>query len=271
MKKVKRNTSINLIKNLYNQNKVIFSIKDVQDITSLNYFSAGRLISELKKRGIISSFKRGKHIIVPQEIGNIKKYIGNWFVAAKEIANSSEYYISFYSAMDFWGMVTHPINKVFISTPKRQIAPNDLKNFLNFIFINKRFLFGITEEWINKQNKVRFSDIEKTILDGLFHPEYCGGITEVATGVYLVKDKIDFKKLIQYVKKYNKNIIAKRLGYLLEILEIGNKDVYQNLKKYIKNRYDLFDPSLSNKNLSKNNWRLIDNVSPKQIKKIIKA
>ncbi|MBU4369825.1 hypothetical protein KKG58_03645 [Patescibacteria group bacterium] len=271
MKKTIGKTSANLIEELYKQNKVIFNIEDVKKITNLSYFSAGRLISELKKREIISSLKKGRHIIIPQEIGSVKKYIGNWFIAAKEIVNSQEYYISFYSAMSFWGMVTHPVNKIFISTSKRQITPKEMKGFLKFVFVDKKFIFGIVEKWIDKQKKVRFSDMEKTILDCLLHPEYCGGIAEIATGIYLVKDKIDFKKLFQYVRKYNKNVVAKRLGYILEILGIGNKEIYQNLRKYVKERYDLFDPCLPKKNLNRNDWRLIDNVSPEQIKKIIKT
>ena len=112
--------------------------------------------------------------------------------------------------------------------------------------------------------------MEKTILDCLLHPEYCGGIIEIATGIYLVRNKINYKKLFQYVEKYNKNVVAKRLGYILEILGIGNKEISRDLRKYVKERYDLFDPHLPKKNLNKNDWRLIDNISPEQIKKIIR-
>ncbi len=263
-------TSANLIKELYNKDKVIFDIKDVEKITGLSYFSAGRLISELKKRNIISSLKKGKHIIVPQNFNSVKKYLGNWFVAAKNIINSKYYYIGFYTAMDFWGMLTHPVNKVIIASSKRQSCPKDLEDVFQFVFLNGKFIFGVTNEWVKKDTKVRFSSIEKTILDGLFHPKYCGGISEIATGIYLVKDKIDFQSLMKYVEKYNKNVIAKRLGYILEILELGNKEIYKKLQQYVKERYDLFDPSLERESLNRNRWHIIDNVSPEQIKKNIK-
>ncbi|MBU2564559.1 hypothetical protein KKA23_03205 [Patescibacteria group bacterium] len=264
-------TSAKLIEGLYDKNKVIFSINDVVNITGLNYFSAGRLISELKNRKIIASLKKGKHIIIPQELGNVNNYIGNWFIAAKNIVNSLNYYIAFYSAMDFWGMTIHPINKIFIATNKRQISPINAKDRFKFVFISKKFIFGVTEKWIDKKEKVRISDLEKTILDALFHPEYCGGITEIAKGIFLVKDKIDWKKILFYLKKYNKSIIVKRLGYISEILNIGDKKTLNDLKRIIGKQYDVFDPVLPKKNLAKNNWRLIDNVSPNQIRKIIKT
>jgi len=264
-------TSAKLIQELYNKNKVIFGINDVKNITGLSYFSSGRLISELKKRKIIASLKKGKHIIIPQELGSIENYIGNSFIAAKNIVNSPKYYIAFYSAMDFWGMIIHPTNNILIASPKRQIAPIQLKDKFKFIFINKKFIFGIIEKWIDKKEKVRISDLEKTILDALFHPEYCGGITEIAKGIFLAKDEIDWKKILLYLKKYNKSIIIKRFGYISEILSIANKEILNNLKRKIGKQYDLFDPILPKKKLAKNNWRLIDNVSPEQIRKIIKT
>ena len=64
--------------------------------------------------------------------------------------------------------------------------------------------------------------------------------------------------------------MAKRLGYLLELLNIGDSNIILELKKYVKDRYDLFDPTLSIKRMNKNSWRLIDNVGQKQIRNIIR-
>jgi predicted transcriptional regulator of viral defense system len=46
--------------------------------------------------------------------------------------------------------------------------------------------------------------------------------------------------------------------------------VKERFKKYIKDRYDLFDPTLPKQILNKNNWRLIDNVGEKTILNLIK-
>ena len=112
-------------------------------------------------------------------------------------------------------------------------------------------------------------NIEKTIIDILAHPEYSGGITEIAKGIWLVKDKIDFDKLIRYTRKYNKNVVAKRLGYILEILGLISTDITRELKQYVKKRYDLFDPTVEKRAIDKNQWRLIDNIGREQLHKII--
>jgi len=262
-------TSARLITRLYDLGKVIFTIQDVADITGLNYFSAGRLISELKRRHIISTLKKGKHIIIPQELGSVETYLGNWYVVARELANSKDYYIGFYSAMRYWGMTTQPVVKMFVVTTKRQFPPKALSDKISFIFTNKRNVWGINSEWVTKTERVNISDIEKTIIDTLAHPEYSGGITEIAKGIWLVKSRLNFDKLIKYIKRYNKNVVAKRLGYILEILGLTDVNIIRELKQYVKRRYDLFDPTVEKRVVDKNQWRLIDNIGRERIHKII--
>ena len=258
-----------LISKLYEENKPIFTIRDAQRILNKDYNETTDLLSELVKRKVISRLKRGKFLIIPQEVGEVEQYIGNWYVAAREVVNSPQYYIAFYSAMHYWGMLTQPLIKIFVATPKRQVVPEPMKGKLVFIFVKEKFIWGVKEEWVTRTQKVRISDLEKTIIDALAHPQYCGGITEIAKGIWIVKDRIDYYKLNEYVDRYGKNVVAKRLGYILEILKIDQPNLLKQLRKYVKNRYDLFDPTLPKRNQAKNNWRLIDNIGQKQILNLI--
>jgi predicted transcriptional regulator of viral defense system len=259
-----------LISRLYEENKPVFTISDVQNILSKDYNQTTDLLSEMVKRKVISRLKNGKFLIVPQEVGNVERYLGNWFVAASEVVNSPDYYIGFYSAMNHWGMLTQPLLKVFIVTPKRQVVPAQLKDSLIFIYMKEKFIWGIKEEWATQTRKVRISDLEKTILDGLLYPRHCGGITEIAKGIWITRDKIDYDKLGGYVDKYGKNVVAKRLGYILEVLGIDTHPLLFNLRQYVKDRYDLLDPAMPNAIKNKNTWRLIDNIGKNQILNIIK-
>jgi predicted transcriptional regulator of viral defense system len=259
-----------LINRLYEENKPIFDISDARNILKKDYNETTDLLSELTKRKVISRLKHGKFLIIPQEVGNIDKYFGNWFVSASEVVNSPNYYIGFSSAMNHWGMLTQPILKVFVVTSKRQVVPIQLKDNLVFINVKEKFIWGVKEEWVTQTRKVRISDLEKTILDALLYPQHCGGITDIAKGIWITRNKINYNKLEEYVNKYGKNVIAKRLGYILEILEINNNLSMLNLKYYVKDRYDLFDPTMPKDIKNKNSWRLIDNVGKKQILNIIK-
>lgn len=261
--------SANLISKLYDENKAIFNISDVQRISSKSYNESTDLLSELVTRRVIARLKSGKFLIVPQELGSTQQYIGNWYVAAREVINSPHYYIGFYSAMHYWGMLTQPLVKIFVVTPQRQIVPKEMKDKMIFVYSDRKFFWGISSQWVTKTEKARISDLEKTVVDILAHPDYCGGITDIVKGIWIVKDKIDYSKLVKYIQKYNKNVVAKRLGYILEILEIDKTDSIKKLRKFVKKRYDLFDPTLSYKNLSRNHWHLVDNIGKRQILDII--
>jgi predicted transcriptional regulator of viral defense system len=259
-----------LINMLYEENNNVFTIHDAQRILKKDYNSTSDLLSKMTKRGIIGRLKHGKFIIIPLEVGKVENYTGNRFVAAREIINSPRYYIGFYSAMNYWGMVTQPLLKTFIVTPKRQVVPSHLKDLFIFIYMKEKHIWGVSDEWVTRTEKVRISDIEKTILDGLLYPHNCGGITEIAKGIWLVLDKIDYKKLEEYVAVYNKNVIAKRLGYILEILEAPQKSLLSKLRQYIKDKYDIFDPTIPAKRIDRNSWHIIDNIGREQILNIIK-
>lgn len=269
-KKTLGHISAYLISMLYEENKSIFKISDAQRILGKGYNETTDLLSELVKRNVITRLKAGKFLIIPQQLGKGEQYFGNWYVAGKEVVNSKRYYIAFYSAMHYWGMLTQPLLKIFLATPKRQVVPYEMRDKLVFVFVNEKSIWGIKEEWVTSNEKVRISDIEKTIIDALAHPEYCGGITEIAKGIWLVKEKIEYRKLQDYVKKYNKNVVAKRLGYILEIFDIKQQELINQLREYVKDRYDKFDPILSEKRIDKNKWRLIDNVGQEQILNLIR-
>ena len=262
--------SAKLISKLYDKNRPIFDIAQAQQILGYSYNNTKDLLKDLVKRKVIVRLKAGKYLIIPQEIGSGVGYVGNWYIAAKEVINSPQYYIAFYSAMNYWGMLTQPLLKIFVATPKRQVVPKEMKGKMIIITVKENSIWGIKEEWIERKQKIRISDIEKTIIDCLTFPQHCGGISEIAKGIWIVNKKIDQKKLLSYIKRQEKKVVAKRLGYLLELLNIGDSDIILELKKYVKDRYDLLDPTLSFKRINKNNWRLVDNVGQKQIRDTIR-
>jgi predicted transcriptional regulator of viral defense system len=259
-----------LITRLYEDNRPIFTISDAQKILKREYNQTTDLLSEMVKRKVISRLKFGKFLIIPQEVGDVERYLGNLYIAAGEAVNSPEYYIGFYSAMNYWGMLTQPLLKIFVATSKRQVVPANLKENLVFIFINKKYIWGINNEWVTQTRTVRISDLEKTILDGLLHPNYCGGITEIAKGIWIARNKIDYNKLGEYINRYDKNVIAKRLGYILDIFEIDVPFLLKSLRIYVKDRYDIFDPTIPPARINKNNWRLIDNIGKTQMLEKVK-
>jgi predicted transcriptional regulator of viral defense system len=263
--------SARLISSLYELGRIIFTVKDIEEITGLKGGTAKKLRHDLIKRKIIARLKPGKYIIIPQEIGDETSYIGNWYVVGREIVKSHNYYISHYSAMDIHNMLTHPVTKVYITTPvqeykKQRIVGNAT---FEFIYTDTKNIWGIQQIWVTKSEQARVSDIERTIIDCLYRPKYCGGILEIVRGIWIQKEKIDFEKLHDYIKKFNRIVVIKRLGYILEGLNLQKIDYLNKLRIGMNDKYYLLDPLLSTETTYKNSWKLIANISPEEMRKSV--
>jgi predicted transcriptional regulator of viral defense system len=102
-------------------------------------------------------------------------------------------------------------------------------------------------------------------VDCLAYPEYCGGIQEIIKGLWKAKEEIDPGKMISYAKKMDNSAIFKRLGYLLEVLELNDLLVLSNLKNYVKKGYSLLDPLLPKKGAYNSEWNLLINISKEDL------
>lgn len=263
--------SAKLITSLYEQGKVVFTADDIEKITGLKGSTARKLRYDLVKRKVIARLKPGKYVIIPHELGEDVSYIGNWYVAAREIVKSLHYYISYYSAMDIHNMVTHPIMKVYVTTPKREYKKKRIVGnaTFEFIYISTKYIWGVKKIWVTKSEQVRVSDIERTVIDCLYRPKYCGGVLEIVKGLWMKKQEIDFEKLLDYALKFKKIVVIKRLGYILESLSLQNTGDLAKLCTCINNKYYVLDPLLSTNDTYKNSWKLIANISPEEMKKSV--
>ena len=260
-----------LIRELIKTDKKIFRIKDAQSILNKNTKAIADLLSELVKRGIISRLKPGLFLIIP--LGADKDYLENWYVIAKELIMPHHYYVSHYSAMAIHSLTTQPVLKVFITSPKR--AKRKLISGIEFFFVSAKpsNFFGIRDQWITKQMKVKVSDLEKTIVDALARPEFCGGVSEIAKGIWLRKNKINYTKLLRYCQRIKIKAVSKRLGFLLQTLNLADKNILTKLKDYIKDSkaYVPLDPTLKKQGKYLSSWRLLVNFNPEELKTIIWA
>lgn len=260
--------SAKLLGTIFSRNKGVFTLKEAEEILGSNRTATRKVVNNMVARNLITMIKPGKYLLIPQGITG--HYLGDLALMAREISNSPDSYISHYSALDLHDMLTQPLTRVYVSSPKRQIPPRPLKKTLTFIYVKKPNVWGVEELWVTDNEKVRVSDLERTILDCLWQPQYAGGITEIAKGLWLKQSKIDYSKLLKYALKYNKYVVTKRLGFILETLGLG-EGILPDLKQRLNRRYDLLDPSLPAKATFKNSWYLAANIDPLEIKGLIKT
>ena len=260
-----------LLASLASQNKLIFTVKDAQAVTSSPLPAVHSLVSGLVKKKWLIRLVQGKYLIVPLEAGEQGEHTEDWFVIAKNLIEPKPYYISYYSALDMHEMLTQPALTVYISTPVRRIPKKILGATFQFIYTKPEDLWGIKDIWATSSQQVKVSDLERTIIDCLDRPDLCGGISEVAKGIWTKRNEIDYSKLASYTKKLGRKSVIKRLGFILETYSIGNQETLSALMKDITSSYTLLDPSLPASGRYKRSWRIRANIGPEELIEITKT
>jgi len=257
-----------LIAALYDRGQTTFTNSDVEAITGLEATSARSLVRNAEARGLVTRLKPGLFVLVPPELGSATEFSGNPYLTARAMVGGAEYYISHSSAMELHRIVTQPQFTVFTSTPKR-LRPRTIHGTeFRFVFLQAEHLFGVATQWITKQDSVRVSDLERTLIDGLRQPEYCGGITEVAKGLWIRRKDLKTSRIIEYALRLGVGSVIRRLGYLLELYRLAPDSELRRLRSALTVTYSLLDPIMPKEGPRVANWRLRLNVAPEELEAI---
>lgn len=254
-----------LVTSLHEDNKTVFRLKDVRRILGLEEPSTRSLVRKLVDRGVAARLKAGLFILIPFELGREREYMGNPLIVARELAGGKDYFFSHGTAMEIHGMVTQPQLVVHVTTLEQRRPIRIMGAEFRFISSGKDYFFGLTDHWATKQEKIRISDPERTVLDGLRMPEYCGGLTELARGIWIKKQDLNDGKLVDYALKMDVGAVIRRLGYIMELYEIGSPVSRDRLRDRLTETYVNLDPLLPAEGKYLRKWRLRLNVSPDEL------
>lgn len=268
--KAPRIKSSKLIRTLSANDKNIFTIADAQKITRTSPVATRMLLSDLVEKKWLIRLAPGHYLIVPLSAGERAEFSENWYVVAKHLIEPNPYYFSHYSALDIHEMTTQPLMTIYITTTKRRKEVKILGASFHFIYAKPSKFWGIDDVWAKPTEKVKVSDLERTIIDCLDNPKLCGGISELAKGLWKKRNDIDYTKLVKHVDHFGSKAVAKRLGFLLELYDVGGESV-RKLRRFVTSSFVLLDPSLPAKGKYQSLWRLRVNLDPDELKEIIKT
>jgi len=260
-----------LVTTLHERSQTLFGIRDVKKITGLADASARSFVRSLVERSLVTRLKPGLFILLPFELGTETEYMGHPWVVAKALAGGKDYFLSHGTAMEAHQMVTQPQLVVYVTAVKPLRSRSIMGTEFRFILGKRKQLFGIEEHWVTKQEKVRVSDLDRTIIDGLRQPEYCGGLTEVAKGLWMQRERVGPERLAAYAIRLGIGAVIRRLGFLLELYEIGTNKTTAALRDHLTSTYVPLDPVLPKQGRHLHRWRLHLNVEPEELRSVVRA
>src|SRR3989338_10269205 len=178
--------------------------------------------------------------------------------------------ISHWSAMSHHGLTEQVPRRVFVLTTARAVPRVRGKKkagvetgypvgdtVYQFVQIKPERFFGVEQVWVHEA-RISITDPERTLLDGLMAPQYCGDFAEVLHAFELRAPKLDLERIINYALKLD-TATAKRLGWILERQGIAS-DRLESLRVLPVKGYRLLDPSGTHQGRYEARWMLRLNV-----------
>lgn len=200
----------------------VFSIEEARAVgieVGIDPKSLPYILRELKAKRLVRPLWRGHYAIEDNILSGSPLH--KFEVGMHLVPNGA---ISCWSAMSYYGLTDQVLSKVYMLSPYEGINKKSLykqhidgSEFL-LIQVYQNHFWGTRTERIG-DIKVRITDLERTLLDGLMRPQYCGGFREVMSAFYIAKDQIN-KDLITEYARLCPLAVQKRLGWMLEKLGI---------------------------------------------------
>jgi len=213
-----------------------------------NYKTADTILYGLKKRNLLESVKRNLYVVISRET---KLPVATPYEIASKITDTS--YVSHRSAFEYYGMTNQVFSEIDVSSSKR---------FKPFEFDDKtyEFLYSNCDCGIVVDGKVRVTDMERTIIDGIKDFTKVGGLEELLRCLLMVTF-IDEEKLLSYLELYSNQFLYQKVGYILSYYRADMKisdDFFEKCKMKINKSFRYLYEGVKDENhMLYSEWQLV--------------
>jgi predicted transcriptional regulator of viral defense system len=217
-----------------------------------------QFLERLRNKGWIMRIKRGVYVTVPLSAGEETNPQVHEFHVAMHLVSPAA--IAYWTALNHHGMTEQLPRTVFIATNHLVRYPPKEVLWFSYKIVSLRThrYFGIVQDWV-EDGPFNITDKEKTIIDGLDLPENVGGVGEIAKALRTSWNQLNRDKLFQYAVRIGNAAVVKRLGFLLETLQLDEPEPLRREAQRSKG-YPLLDPRLPRKGKHSRRWGLLVNV-----------
>jgi predicted transcriptional regulator of viral defense system len=230
----------------------LFKFSDIEQLLKQRFDNLSEILENLVDKELLVRIEKGKFC----KQGFRDEYVIGTFV----VENSA---VAYWSALNLHGLTEQFSNTVFIQTTHQKNDKPILDTSYKFVRIAPHKKVGIIHNgYGNLQYPI--TDVEKTIVDCFDLPQHSGGYSELIRAVG--QAQMQATKLIEYCQAVNNIAVTKRIGYLVELLQITGMELFIVFaKKQVNNRYNLFDPQGLEEGEFVAEWRLRLNISREEL------
>jgi len=209
-----------IIARLSYEKKKFITAKELDELFNLSPIERAKIVFRLKKKNILIPVKRGVYVFSPLEAGPEGIGIDEMLIPPLYFSKNN-YYIGYSTMFNYYGFTEQLFQTVYVlntSFAKEKIICGIKFKFLK-IAVNR--IYGLQKIRV-KDTEVIVSDKERTLIDLLYFYKPVGGIKAASEIFKKVIDEkqCNIKKVISYACKFPNVTLRKRVGIILEELEI---------------------------------------------------
>ena len=241
-----------------------FSASEVSLRLHLSREKASFLLTYFERKGWLSRIRRGLYFVVPLGTVNPSEYKEHPWIVANRVFDPC--YIGGWSAAEHWEFTDQIFNSTVVFTSKRFRSKKIIIQGTEYVlrFVDNTYLGKTKTAWL-ENTKIQISDPIQTIADILDAPFLGGGMRSVADIVkaYFESEHRSDSLIMDYFEAKKNKSIYKRLGYLIDIMNIDAPDLKDKCQGRISAGYTLLDPAVESKGVFSRKWNLRINVEIK--------
>lgn len=242
---------------LHRRMKGPFSVAEAAAAWKTELPETRRRVAYLAKRGWLSRVRHNSYTTVPLGAAAPGDWREDpWVVAAKTFAPC---YLGGWTASEHWGFTEQIFREVIVVTSRQLMhRVQEIQGTLFRVKLTSAArMFGLRKVW-RGQNQVSVSDPARTIVDLLDSPAMGGGmrhVSEIIRGYFESEERRD-GELGQYAERFGNRTVFKRLGYLLEAMEIKAPELHNICRDNMSAGVSLLDPGGKKTGKIVKRWRL---------------
>ena len=265
-------TGVELVRKLAGQGDRIFTTDRAREFAPAVGLSEGYLrqtLHHLVRAGWIVRLHNGLYVISSAMPGTSP--VHEFEVAMALVSPAA---ISHRSAMHYHGLTDQAPRKVFVltttaaSVPRRPTGKTKGRDegyhaggaVYQFVQTKPDWYFGIEKVWAG-QGRVTITDPERTLIDGLSKPQYCGDLAEVLHAFEARGAQLDVERIVGYAIRLDAATV-KRLGWVLEALGFTAEHLGVLQAVSIKG-YRRLDPTGPRRGSCNRRWMIQENLPGK--------
>jgi len=237
----------------------IISVDDIETTLEVPPNTAREIASRLTEKGWLDRLFPGTYLIIPLTAGEEAVYTTHEYLIAAHVAEPM--YIGYYSALSHHGLTEQVPRTVYVVTPTRAQSREIHGVPYRVTTVTERKFFGCEPTSI-EGTTVQVSDLEKTLVDCADHPEFCGGLRELATAMRTADERgCDWVTVGEYLERLDNGAATKRIVYLADQLGI-DLPAREELVASFTCGYSSLDPTRPDTGSTDSTYRLRINVEP---------